>query len=87
MAWYRKYVDVLQNLGWIVGEMEFKEQTVSETNAGVHRAIIPVIMSMMVPGSAALTMVLSVLNGLKDTDSSGNPRISAMCFGILPTMP
>ncbi|RZL88858.1 MAG: hypothetical protein EOP82_21565 [Variovorax sp.] len=112
MAWYRKYVDVLQNLGWVVGDMEFKEQTVSDTNAGVHTAIIPVVMSMLAPGSTALTMVLSVLDGLKemdrnskwitlfdkasqhargakfqfshvDADSSGNPRISALCFGML----
>ena len=112
MAWYRKYVDVLQNLGWIVGDMEFKEQTVSDTDAGVHTAIIPVITSMLVPGSAALSMVLSVLNGLHemdksskwitlfdsasqhargakfqfshvDADDNGNPRISALCFGLL----
>ena len=111
-AWYRKYVDVLQNLGWIVRDMEFREQQVSDTDVGVHTAIIPVVMSMLAPGSAALAMVLSVLNGLKemdsnskwitlfdqasqhargakfqlshvDADSGGNPRITALCFGLL----
>jgi len=67
-AWYRKYVDVLQNLGWVVGESEFKEQSVSDTDAGVHTAIIPVVMSMLAPGSAALAMVLSILNGLREID-------------------
>lgn len=69
MGWYRKYVDVLQNIGWVVGDMEFKKQVVSDTDAGVHTAIIPVITSMLVPGSAALTMVLAVLNGLKEMHS------------------
>ena len=110
-AWYRKYIDVLQKLGWLVKDMEFKEQNVSDRNAGVHTAIIPVVTAMLAPGAGALPLVLSVLNGLKemdsnskwitvfdrasqhargakfqlsyvDADADGNPKISAICFGL-----
>ncbi len=69
LGWYRKYVEVLQNLGWIVRDLEFRDQKVSDANAGVHTAIIPVVTAMLTPGTAALAMVLSVLNGLKEMDS------------------
>ena len=69
-AWYGKYVEVLQNLGWLVTEMEFKEQQVADRNAGLHTAIIPVVTAMLAPGAALLPMVLSALNGLHEMDAS-----------------
>jgi len=110
-AWYRKYVDVLQGIGWQVRELEFQTQEVSDSNAGVHSAIIPVLTAMLGPAVAAGSLVISVLNGLKemdkdkpwitvfdrasqhahgakfqmnfvDADGSGNPTITALCFGV-----
>jgi hypothetical protein len=70
VGWYRKYIEVLQNLGWIVRDLEFRDQKISDANAGVHTAIIPVVTAMLVPGTAALAMVLPILNGLKEMDST-----------------
>ena len=69
-AWYRKYIEVLQKVGWKVQDMEFQTQQVSDKNLGVHSAIIPVLMAMLGPGVAAASLVISVLNGLKEMDSS-----------------
>ena len=68
--WYDKYVEVLQNLGWQIRDVDFQTQTVSDQNAGMHKAIVPVIMAMLGPQAAAASIVLAVLNGLDEMDSS-----------------
>lgn len=68
IAWYRKYSDVLQGIGWGVRELEFQTQQVGSGNAGVHSAIIPVLTAMLGPAVAAGSLVISVLNGLKEMD-------------------
>jgi hypothetical protein len=45
-------------------------QDVSDKNLSVNKAIIPVITALLGPQVAAVSMVLSVLNGLKDMDST-----------------
>jgi len=69
MAWFRKYNEVLQNLGWIVGDLVFREEQVRDTDAGVHTAIVPVVTAMLGPGAAALSLVLPVLNGLQEMNA------------------
>ena len=69
-AWYDKYIEVLKGIGWQVIEFEQQAQKVSTSNAGVHSAIIPVIAAMLGPAVAAGSMVLSLLNGLKEMDQS-----------------
>ena len=68
--WYDKYAEVLQNIGWQIRDVDFQTQTVSDKNAGMHKAIIPVIMAMLGPQAAAASIVLAVLNGLKEMDAS-----------------
>ncbi len=68
MAWYRKYVEVLQGVGWTVQSMSFQRQDLSALNGGVHKAIIPVITAMLGPAVAAASMVVSVLSGLQEMD-------------------
>ena len=68
--WYDKYVEVLQNLGWQIRDVDFQTQTVSDQNAGMHKAIAPVLMAMLGPQAAAASIVLAVLNGLEEMDSS-----------------
>ena len=111
LAWYRKYIEVLQGVGWLVGALEFESQTVSDLNADVHRAIVPVLTAMLGPAAAATSLVLTVLSGLEsmnrdspwiaafdrasrhasgakfqvsqvDVAQGGDPRITALCFGI-----
>ena len=68
--WYDKYVEVLQNLGWQIRDVDFQTQTVSDQNAGMHKAIVPVIMAMLGPQAAAASIVLAVLDGLEEMDRS-----------------
>jgi hypothetical protein len=63
-GWYRKYVEVLQGVGWQVGSMSFESQAVSNRNADLHRAILPVVATMLGPAAAAGSLVMSVLEGL-----------------------
>jgi hypothetical protein len=70
MAWYRKYLDVLQGVGWTVQGMNLEEQQVGASEAGVHNAIIPVLTAMLGPAGMATSMVVKVLEGLQETDRS-----------------
>lgn len=69
-AWYDKYIEVLQNLGWQGHDLEFQTQTIADRNASVHKAIIPVLTALLGPQVAVASIVLSVLNGLKEMDES-----------------
>jgi hypothetical protein len=75
MAWYRTYVEVLQGIGWTVQTMNLEERQLDNLDAGVHRAIVPVIAAMLGPVGAAASMVLGVLNGLQEMDKD-NPWIT-----------
>lgn len=74
-AWYDQYLLVLQKLGWLQTSMEFKATEVEDLNAGVHRAILPVLTAMLGPAVAAASMVITVLKGLQDMDQD-NPWIT-----------
>lgn len=68
--WYDKYIEVLQNIGWQIRDLEFQTQKVSDENAGMHKAVVPVIMAMLGPQVAAASIVIAVLNGLQEMDTS-----------------
>lgn len=70
VQWYDKYIEVLQNIGWQVHDLEFQTQTIRESNADVHKEIIPVIAAMLGPQAAAASLVVSVLKGLNEMDAS-----------------
>ena len=70
MAWYRKYVEVLQGIGWTVQGMNLEEQQVGASEANVHDTIVPVLTAMLGPAGMATSMVVKVLEGLKETDRS-----------------
>lgn len=70
MTWYRKYVDVLQGIGWTVQGMNLEEQQASATDLNVHNAIIPVLAAMLGPAGMAASLVVKVLEGLQQMDSS-----------------
>jgi len=70
MAWYRKYVDVLQGIGWTVQGMNLEDQQASATDLSVHNAIIPVLAAMLGPVGMAASLVVKVLEGLQEMDRS-----------------
>ena len=76
MAWYRKYVEVLQSVGWTVQSLAFQTKQIGNLEGGVHQAIVPVVTAMLGPAVAAATMVVAVLEGLQQMDA-GNPWITA----------
>ncbi|SEJ88915.1 hypothetical protein SAMN05428950_104173 [Sphingomonas sp. OV641] len=67
-AWYDKYSEVLQTVGWRLADMEQVERRLDEQGGDVHRAIIPVVTAALAPGAAAASIVLAVLKGLGDMD-------------------
>jgi hypothetical protein len=75
IAWYRKYVEVLQGVGWLVHDMEFQSQELSQIDGDMHTAIIPVITAMLGPAAAAASVVIAVLKGLQEMDRD-NPWIT-----------
>jgi len=75
MAWYQKYVQVLQNIGWTVESMSLQERQLEDTGLDVHKAIIPVLAGVLGPAVAVTSMVISVLKGLESMDS-GSPWIT-----------
>jgi hypothetical protein len=74
-AWYDQYLLVLQKLGWLQTSMEFKATEVDDLDAGVHKAILPVLTAMLGPVAAATSMVVTVLKGLQEMDND-NPWIT-----------
>jgi hypothetical protein len=68
IRWYDMYVEVLQNIGWQLRDVEFRTHQVSDTNASLHKEIIPVLTALLGPHAAAASIVLSVLNGLQAMD-------------------
>ena len=75
MAWYRKYVEVLQNVGWTVESLSLEEKEIEQLDLDVHKAIIPVLAEVLGPAVAVASMVIAVLQGLQEMDK-GNPWIT-----------
>jgi hypothetical protein len=70
MAWYAKYVEVLQNIGWTVQGMNLEDQAIRSIDTHVHNAIIPVLTAMLAPAVKAASLVVKVLEGLQEIDRS-----------------
>jgi hypothetical protein len=68
-GWYGKYTEVLQGIGWQSQNVDFQAKLTGGQDLDVHKAIIPVIAAALGPAAAAASIVLSVLNGLKDMNA------------------
>ncbi|MCB1507037.1 MAG: hypothetical protein KDJ47_18890 [Hyphomicrobiaceae bacterium] len=68
MAWYKRYVEVLQNIGWTATSMSFERRKIDEAESSVNKVVIPLLTSLLGPGAAAASIVVSVLNSLQDMD-------------------
>jgi hypothetical protein len=66
--WYDKYVEVLQNVGWQIHDVQFQRQQLDGQDLDVHEAIIPVVAAMLGPQLAAASLVLNLLQGLQQMD-------------------
>lgn len=75
MDWHMKYREVLGKVGWQVEDEEVKERVITDRDLSVHKAIIPVLTTLLGPAAAATSMVITVLNGLQEMDT-GSPWIT-----------
>jgi hypothetical protein len=68
LNWYNCYVAVLKKCGWLIEKNETSLKSVSGNGAKVHSEIIGVLTAALGPGAAAASIILSVLNGLKQME-------------------
>lgn len=69
-GWYHKYIEVLQNIGWTVKDLDFQARSFEGAATTMHKALIPVITAMLGPEAAAASIVISALNALQDIDNA-----------------
>ena len=69
-AWHHKYIEVLQNIGWEVKDLDFQARSFEGAATTMHEALIPVITAMLGPEAAAASIVISALNALKEIDKA-----------------
>jgi hypothetical protein len=68
MAWFRTFNSVMKRIGWQSTLSELNEQTISDENAALHKAIIPLVTAIFGPGAAASSIIIAVLKGLESMD-------------------
>ncbi|MGG5890104.1 hypothetical protein ACLF3G_23530 [Falsiroseomonas sp. HC035] len=90
-AWFGSFNTVLGQVGWVpVGGVR-ATQEISDRDAELHKAIIPVLAAALGPAAAAGSIVISVLQGLQAMDEDApwltlfrrkSQRASVAQFGI-----
>jgi hypothetical protein len=91
IAWFDAFNGVMKKIGWQVTANELNEETVSNKNAALHKAIIPIVTAIFGPGAAASSIILTVLNGLDSMDQDApwitvfqqnSNKVKAANFGL-----
>ena len=67
-AWYERYLEVLANVGWVVETEQESTRRIQGDSTEVHRAIIPVLTSILGTAVAATTVITTILEGLAQMD-------------------
>jgi hypothetical protein len=62
--WYDAYSLVMRRIGWLLQDIDFKDEQLAESDLEAHKAIIPVITTILGPAAAAASIIISVLEGL-----------------------
>lgn len=66
--WYKKYIEVLANVGWLVEENSDAKRKVAGSSLQVHKEILPIIAAALGPSVAAVSLITTALNGLENMD-------------------
>jgi hypothetical protein len=91
IAWFDAFNSVMKKIGWQSTFSELNEQTISDKNAALHKAIIPIVTAIFGPGAAASSIILAVLKGLESMDQDApwisvfqrkSNKVSAANFGL-----
>jgi hypothetical protein len=65
MAYFSAFNSVMKKIGWQITESGFTQQSISDANAELHKAIIPIVTAIFGPGAAAASIIIKVLEGLE----------------------
>jgi hypothetical protein len=91
VARFNAFGSVMNKIGWQSTLSELDEQTISDKNAALHEAIIPIVTAVFGPSVAATSIILAVLKGLKSMDQDApwitvfqqkSNKVSATNFGL-----
>jgi hypothetical protein len=74
-AYFGAFNSVMRKIGWQVTESGLNQQTISDQNAQLNKAIIPIVTAVFGPGAAAASIILKVLEGLQSM-SDDSPWIT-----------
>ena len=70
--WYAKYVEVLQNVGWVMQAGAWSDYTTHGVGALVHEKIIEVLTSTLGPSAAGTAIVKSAIDALAAMKQGGS---------------
>ena len=91
VAYFQAFNGVMKKIGWQITASELNEQTISDKNAALHKAIIPIVAAIFGPGAAAGSIIIQVLKGLESMDQDApwitvfeqkSNRVKAANFGL-----
>jgi hypothetical protein len=90
-AYFGAFNDVMKKIGWQVTSSELAQQTISDQNAELNKAIIPIVTAIFGPGAAAGSIIIAVLKGLQSLDQDApwitvfeqkSAKVNAANFGL-----
>ncbi|TAX01974.1 hypothetical protein ELI07_32830 (plasmid) [Rhizobium leguminosarum] len=67
-AYFDAFNGVMKKIGWQVTASGLTQQSLSDSNAALHTAIIPIVTAIFGPGAAASSIIMAVLKGLQSVD-------------------
>jgi hypothetical protein len=68
-TWFTTYNGVLDRIGWLPTVGEINQQVISDRNAELHKAIIPIVTAVFGPAIAAGSILIEVLKGLQSMNA------------------
>ena len=68
VAYFNAFNGVMKKIGWEVTDRGLNEQTISDKDAELNKAIIPIVTAIFGPGAAAGSIIIAVLKGLESMD-------------------
>src|SRR6202042_1779961 len=90
-AYFGAFNGVMRKIGWQVTSSELAQQAISDQNAELHKAIIPIVTAIFGPGAAAGSIIIAVLKGLQSMDQDApwitvfeqkSTKVKAANFGL-----
>jgi hypothetical protein len=70
-GWYKKYAEVLTNIGWIIGSFNWIKFKADSQNFQMSEAVIGILGAMLTDGATSVTVLKSTLEGLKSMSKDG----------------